>query len=150
MMNRGNETPFEREEREGREADEEAYWERRDRHLPVILDSDDPDDVPWEPKPVVNPEIRTNAATRDWKEARRLAEQNGFRLLRQSRSHYQLMMPDRAWVLNIFPGPCLLRRDVDRPPPYIELARIKWTLREVVEAMIVRLGCPKPKEDPQK
>ena len=55
MMNRGNETPFEREERELREENWREYWERRERHLPVILDSDDPDNVPWEPKPKEEP-----------------------------------------------------------------------------------------------
>ncbi len=142
MDSRGNETQAEYEERERQNHDRDEDVVNQEMFLAFRR-------APRKPRPVVNPEIRTNAATRDWKEARRLAEQNGLRLLRQSRSHYQLMMPDRAWVLNIFPGPCLLRRDVDRPPPYIELARIKWTLREVVEAMIVRLGCPKPKEDPQ-
>ena len=50
-MNRGNEIPFEYEERELREENWREYWERRDRHLPFILDSDNPEDVPWEPQP---------------------------------------------------------------------------------------------------
>ncbi len=63
MPNRGNETPFEREEREGREENWREYWERRDRHLPVILDSDDPDNVPWKPKEdlTMNDDLQTYA-----------------------------------------------------------------------------------------
>ena len=53
LDSRGNETQEQYDERNNRNREDcepMGFWESRKRHLPVILDSDDPDDVPWEPK----------------------------------------------------------------------------------------------------
>ncbi len=87
-----------------------------------------------------NRAVRRLAASDDFRAAFLLAEHNGLQLVRHTETHYQLMPPGKAWLLNIFPGNCRLHHDRNRPkkPPFLRgFEGRKWTLLEVVEEIIV-------------
>ncbi len=63
---------------------------------------------------------------------------HNLRLAQRSETHYQLtdIQLETTWILNIYPGNCRLYHDKNLPmPPFLKLGA-KWTLRQVVEAMV--------------
>ncbi len=85
---------------------------------------------------------RRGSASDSWHGVARLAEVNGLRLVRYTESHYQLIAPKKAWILNIYPGNCRLHADRNTPlkPPFVDFAGRKWTLFDVVAEVIISQG----------
>lgn len=79
---------------------------------------------------------RMDRAARQFDEALALAEQHGMKLVRHTDVHYQLSV-EGGWLLNLYPSKTRIYADRNRPQaPYLGLAGIRWTLIDVVEAVI--------------
>lgn len=84
-------------------------------------------------------ELRRAQAFCDYPEVAKDALAAGLLLTCRSESHYQLMPPDKAWILNLYPGNCRLYSDKNTriKAPYLNFAGHKWSLRDVVKTVTI-------------
>lgn len=70
-----------------------------------------------------------------------LAGEHGMRIARHSDSHLAITHDARGWLLNFYPGNGRLYADENKQqrPPYIDMQGRKPTLRQVIEALIVKI-----------
>lgn len=83
----------------------------------------------------VHSRMRRADATRDFEQARQVAEENGLLLVRHSESHYQLSHVRKGWLTNIYPGNRRLYGDPNRTGPFLHVHH-DWTLLDVVRAAV--------------
>lgn len=77
------------------------------------------------------------AASKAFDEVAKLAESHDMKLRECSDAHYQLSHINDGWLLNLYPSNCRVYADPNKPKaPYLDLAGVKWSLQDVVEAAI--------------
>ena len=74
---------------------------------------------------------RRNLATKQYKQVKFLAEQNGFKLQRFTDTHYRISC--EHWELNLYPGNLRIHRSKGTVAPMLDVPK-EWTLTDIVEA----------------
>jgi hypothetical protein len=76
-------------------------------------------------------------AREGWREAARIAEQHGLKLIRHSDVHYKLR--GDGWEVELYPGNQRIWSNPQKRGPYLAVRR-PWTLMDAVRAAVIATG----------